>query len=125
MNTIATMKKSILLTFLLIIFSGLLVSADGQTASEYDYFSSQTTVLPSEQTAANAGMFAGGMFGGPQRGWGDDDDGGLDGGDGGTKDHDCGYNDPACPVGNGAYILMLLLSTYGGMLFLRRRKIIA
>jgi len=128
MNTFIT--KSIFLTSVLLIFSGLLVSAGGQNASDYDLFGS---TLPSEVTAASTGIFgsSGDIYnsGRPQRapdggGWGDDG-GGLGGDNGGTEDPDCVYNDNGCPVGSGIYILMLLLFTYGGMLFLRSKKIIA
>lgn len=123
MNTIMT--KSIFLTSVLLIFSGLLVSAGGQNASEHDFFSSQ---IPSERTMASTGIFGSSdnKSGAPQKAggnWGGDD-GSIGGGDGGTEDPDCVYNDNGCPVGSGVYILMLLLSTYGGMVFLRRKKII-
>ena len=132
MNT--SMAKSIFLTTVLIFF-GLSVSASEPFTSGNDYFGGNQShaSLPSEHTAYSANMFStsdfvsgdvvsqGTLDGASGGGWGDPDP--LDPPPGGgTIDPNCGYND--CPIGNGIYVLMLLLSTYGGMLFLRRKKII-
>ncbi len=115
------MKKSIFLTSVLLIFIGLSVSANNY-AAEYEFGS----VLPSEQTAADAGIFGGGasqgndmMYSsGPNRGWGDP---GTDPGGGtGGKDPDDGHVD--APIGSGISILMLLTGVYGFFLTRRRKE---
>ena len=112
--------KNIFGTIVLLIFIGLSVPAN-VSAAEYEF----ETVLPSEQTLDN-GMFSGqgDMFASPMRapGWGDPGDDDDPNGGGGDDCEDCFNDSNQVPVGNGIYVLMLMVVVYGGMLFYRRRK---
>ena len=116
--------KKILGTSALLIFIGLALPA-GVSAEVYEFGG----VLPSEQTSFDNGMFANqngmyenqnNLFAPQMRGFDDgdgDDDFPDDGGD--VDCPDC-YVD--APIGNGIYVLMLMVMVYGGLLFYRRRK---
>ena len=110
--------KNILGITVLLIFMGL--STASVSAAEYEFGNNYQTELPSGQ-AFDDGIFSShsnDMYAPQMKIWGDGDDDDFPD-DGGDECLEC-YND--VPVGNGIYVLMLMVIVYGGMLYYRRRR---